>query len=104
MAQATRLIKAVPATRAIPVIAVTAFAMKGDEATMQAPGCDGYLSKPFRHGEIHYSHREGLALACKVERGGTPEESARKPNASTVASQATSPIDAISESYAAPRS
>src|SRR3954463_6612672 len=32
--------------RAIPVIAVTAFAMKGDEERIRQGGCEGYLSKP----------------------------------------------------------
>jgi two-component system cell cycle response regulator DivK len=50
--EATRLIKADPATQTIPVIALAAFAMKGDETTMQAAGCDGYLAKPFRHAEL----------------------------------------------------
>ncbi|MBI5720346.1 MAG: response regulator [Burkholderiales bacterium] len=41
-----RELKADPATAAIPVIAVTAYAMKGDEQRMRAAGCDAYLSKP----------------------------------------------------------
>jgi two-component system cell cycle response regulator DivK len=40
--------KADPATRAIPVTALTAFAMKGDEARIHAAGCDGYIGKPMR--------------------------------------------------------
>jgi len=34
--------------RDIPVIAVTAFAMKGDEERIRESGCDGYLPKPIR--------------------------------------------------------
>ena len=43
---ATRSIKRNPGIRRIPVIAVTAHAMKGDEARILSAGCDGYLSKP----------------------------------------------------------
>jgi len=42
----TRKLKADPATRDILVIAVTAYAMKGDEDKALAAGCDGYISKP----------------------------------------------------------
>jgi two-component system, cell cycle response regulator DivK len=35
-------------TRAIPVLAVTAFAMKGDEERALDSGCDGYVTKPIR--------------------------------------------------------
>ncbi|MBC8049385.1 MAG: response regulator, partial [Chitinophagales bacterium] len=34
------------ATKAIPVIAVTAFAMKGDEERIREGGCEAYISKP----------------------------------------------------------
>ena len=43
----TRRLKADPATRHVPVVAFTAFAMSGDEAKMRAAGCDGYIAKPF---------------------------------------------------------
>ncbi|MET0384083.1 MAG: response regulator [Burkholderiaceae bacterium] len=42
----TRRLKADPSTTDIPVIALTAYAMKGDEKKMLAAGCNGYLSKP----------------------------------------------------------
>jgi CheY-like chemotaxis protein len=42
----TRRLKADPATRAIRVIALTAYAMKGDDEKAFAAGCDGYITKP----------------------------------------------------------
>ena len=44
--EATTLLKADEATRRIPVIALTALAMKGDEERILAAGCDGYIAKP----------------------------------------------------------
>jgi two-component system cell cycle response regulator DivK len=42
----TREIKSEPSTQHIPIIAVTAFAMKDDEERIRAAGCDDYLAKP----------------------------------------------------------
>jgi two-component system cell cycle response regulator DivK len=50
--QATRLLKGDDATRAIPVIALTALAMKGDEERIRAAGCDGYIAKPIAYKEF----------------------------------------------------
>ena len=48
-------LKADPQTRAIPIIAITAFAMSGDREMILDSGCDDYISKPF-------NVREFLAL------------------------------------------
>lgn len=50
--EATRQLKADPLTRAIPVVALTAVAMRGDEERARAAGCDDYLSKPARPAAI----------------------------------------------------
>jgi two-component system cell cycle response regulator DivK len=47
--QATALLKSDPTTRDIPVIALTALAMKGDEERIRAAGCDGYIAKPLAY-------------------------------------------------------
>lgn len=47
--EATAELKRDDATRAIPVIAMTALAMKGDEERIRAAGCDSYVAKPMRY-------------------------------------------------------
>ena len=42
----TRLLKADPRLQHVPVIAVTAFSMKGDDDKAREAGCDGYITKP----------------------------------------------------------
>ena len=50
--EATALLKKDAVTRAIPVIALTALAMKGDEERIRAAGCDGYIAKPMDYHEF----------------------------------------------------
>jgi two-component system, cell cycle response regulator DivK len=50
--EATALLKAEATTAGIPVIALTALAMKGDEERIRAAGCDGYIAKPLRYQEF----------------------------------------------------
>jgi two-component system, cell cycle response regulator DivK len=44
---ATRQIKADPDLKSIPIVAVSSFAMKGDEEKARASGCDHYVTKPY---------------------------------------------------------
>ena len=50
---ATTLLKHDPATAAIPVIALTAMAMKDDQKKTQLAGCDAYISKPLHYQELY---------------------------------------------------
>ena len=45
--EATRRIKADPGLKDIPIVAVSSFAMKGDEEKARAAGCDHYVTKPY---------------------------------------------------------
>lgn len=50
--EATRRIKAQPELSHIPVIAVTSYALSGDEVKARAAGCDEYIAKPFSSREL----------------------------------------------------
>ena len=50
--EATGLLKGDTSTSGIPVVALTALAMKGDEERIRAAGCDGYIGKPMRYKEF----------------------------------------------------
>jgi two-component system cell cycle response regulator DivK len=45
--EATRRIKIDPALSPIPIVAISSFAMKGDEEKARAAGCDHYVTKPY---------------------------------------------------------
>lgn len=50
--EAMRTLKSDPTTAAIPVLAVTAFAMRGDMERFLSSGFDGYLSKPYKAADL----------------------------------------------------
>jgi two-component system, cell cycle response regulator DivK len=58
--EVTRRIKADPALRAIPVIAVTSYALSGDEDKARAAGCDAYVTKPYSPRQLLAKIREFL--------------------------------------------
>jgi two-component system cell cycle response regulator DivK len=60
--EATVMLKQTHETRNIPVVALTALAMKGDEERIRAAGCDGYIAKPM-------AYRDFLAIiAAQLDR------------------------------------
>ncbi len=59
--EATRRIKAQPALQHIPIIAVTSYALSGDEAKARAAGCDGYVTKPFSPRQLLAKVKDHLA-------------------------------------------
>src|SRR6266446_568573 len=58
--EVTRRIKANPALRHIPVIAVTSYALSGDDIKAIEAGCDAYVTKPFDPAELLAKIREYL--------------------------------------------
>ncbi len=62
----TRRLKADPGTRDIVVVALTAYAMKGDEKRAYDAGCDGYIAKPFDTTKLGRQIRE--IVAAKTEK------------------------------------
>ncbi len=63
---ATALLKKDPLTAAIPVIALTALAMKADQEKCHAAGCDGYIAKPLRYQELY------AAINALLDNGTAP--------------------------------
>jgi two-component system cell cycle response regulator DivK len=59
--EVTRRIKADPTLRAIPIIAVTSYALSGDEEKARVAGCDAYVAKPYSPRLLLAMIREHLA-------------------------------------------
>ena len=58
---ATRKIKADPALRAIPIIAVASYALSGEEKKAREAGCDDYVPKPFSPRQLLAKIRQYLS-------------------------------------------
>jgi|SRR5262245_34495174 len=60
--EATRRIRSNPELKSIPIIAVTSYALSGDEAKALAAGCTAYITKPFSPRALLAKVQEHLAL------------------------------------------
>ena len=58
--EATRRLKADPATKSIPIIVVTSYALSGDETKAREAGCDAYVTKPYSPRQLLGKVREFL--------------------------------------------
>ena len=59
--EATQQIKSIAELKTVPIIAVTSYALSGDEAKARAAGCDGYIAKPFSPRELLAKIRKYLS-------------------------------------------
>ena len=67
---ATALLKNDPATATIPVIALTALAMKDDQERCRLAGCDAYIAKPLRYQELYAAIDRLLCSAGELANRG----------------------------------
>jgi two-component system cell cycle response regulator DivK len=58
--EASRRIRAIPELAQVPIIAVTSYALSGDEGKAREVGCDGYVAKPFSPRQLLAKIREFL--------------------------------------------
>ena len=66
--EVTRRIKADPALRSITIIAVTSYALSGEEQKARAAGCDEYVPKPYSPRQLLAKIRQYLSLASSGNR------------------------------------
>jgi two-component system cell cycle response regulator DivK len=67
--EATAVLKGDPATSGIPVIALTAMAMKDDQEKSRLAGCDAYIAKPLRYQELYAAIDELLGVVSGFAAG-----------------------------------
>ncbi|MBC7445528.1 MAG: response regulator, partial [Polaromonas sp.] len=70
---ATALLKKDPVIAGIPVIALTAMAMKADREKSQSAGCEAYIAKPLRYQELYSAIDALLAKTALQAQAGRPE-------------------------------
>jgi two-component system, cell cycle response regulator DivK len=68
--EATRILKSDPATRGIPIIALTAHAMEEDRRRARVSGCDGFLAKPIAPRRVVSEVRRYLAAGRLTDARG----------------------------------
>jgi len=68
---ATALLKQDPDTAAIPIIALTAMAMKEDQEKTRVAGCDAYIAKPLRYKELYETINTLLLTAIPIARANS---------------------------------
>lgn len=66
--EATAVLKRDPRTASIPVIALTAMAMKADQERSEMAGCDAYIAKPLRYRELY------AAIGALLDSGAAPSQ------------------------------
>ena len=75
----TRELKASPATAGVLIVALTAHAMKGDEAAARAAGCDGFITKPLDTRTLAADLRRFLERGRAANLQGTAPGSRSRP-------------------------
>src|SRR4029453_17998953 len=64
--EATRQIRAIGDLKSVPIIAVTSYALSGDEAKTREAGCNGYVAKPFSPPQLLAKLHEFLSSAPRA--------------------------------------
>ena len=89
--EATRAIRKDPKYKSLPIIAMTAHAMEGDEEKCLEAGMDGYISKPINQDRLFHTIWKSLKHTKRLPHTGEPEDIPEKPAIETGELPATLP-------------